>query len=105
MPDCYPTTKARRPGRARRRSASETAREISATIGPEFFESLVKNVGQSLGADCVYIGEFAGGKAEHVKTLAAHVKGEPRNAPIMSWRGASPLRSQPPIRGLAHAAS
>jgi hypothetical protein len=33
------------------------------------------------------------------------VKGEPRNAPIMSWRGASPLRSQPPIRGLAHAAS
>jgi hypothetical protein len=62
--------KARRPGRTRGRSASETAREISSTIGPEFFESLVKNVGPFLGADCVYIGEFAGGKAEQVKTLA-----------------------------------
>ncbi len=57
-----------------RRRLSEIAGQISATIGAEFFESLVRNTGRFLKADCVYIGEFVGGQTERVRTLAAFAK-------------------------------
>ena len=44
---------------------------ISATIGLQFFQSMAKHLAKALAADCVYIGEFAGGQSERVKTLAA----------------------------------
>ena len=60
--------------RVRGQNISEITREISATIGTEFFESLVRNIGRCLKADCVYIGEFVGGQTERVRTLAAFNK-------------------------------
>ena len=53
------------------RNLAELTRQISTTIGTEFFESLVRNIGRFLKADCVYIGEFVGGQTERVRTLAA----------------------------------
>ncbi len=60
---------------SRPRNISEITRQISATIGAEFFESLVRNIGQRLNADYVYIGEFVGGQAERVRKLAAFGEG------------------------------
>ena len=64
--------------RAADRSHSETDRRIlqianrvSATIGMEFFRSIVEHVAEVLPADWVYIGEFVGGQTERVKALAA----------------------------------
>ncbi len=47
--------------------------QVSAAIGTEFFQSLVKNLAQALDADCIYLGEFVGGQMERVRTLAAWV--------------------------------
>ena len=58
---------ARRPEKAARKSISEIACQVSATIGGEFFESLAVNLGESLSADCPYIGEFVGGQVECVR--------------------------------------
>jgi PAS domain S-box-containing protein len=66
-------TATRRPERARRKSISEIAGQVSATIGAEFFESLAKNLGESLSADCLYIGEFVGGQVERVRTVTAYM--------------------------------
>ena len=55
---------------SRRSNIGEIARQISATVGTEFFESLVRSIGQRLDADCVLIGEFVGGQAERIRTLA-----------------------------------
>jgi len=60
---------------SRRLNIAEITRQISATIGAEFFESLVRNIGHSLNADCVYIGEFVGGQVERVRKLASFGKG------------------------------
>jgi PAS domain S-box-containing protein len=57
-------------GGGRRTNIGEIARQISATVGAEFFESLVRSIGQRLDADCVLIGEFVGGQAERIRTLA-----------------------------------
>jgi|SRR5215471_12735962 len=51
------------------------ARQVSETIGNQFFSLLVKELGGVLGAQCVYIGEFVVGGSERVKTLAACVEG------------------------------
>jgi PAS domain S-box-containing protein len=59
----------------------QIASQVSAAIGEEFFESLVKNLAEGLGADCVYLGEFVGGQVERVRTLASFVKGEPNCNP------------------------
>ena len=47
------------------------SRQVSATIGTEFFRTLVKHLCEALDADCVYIGEFVGGQVERVRTLGA----------------------------------
>jgi hypothetical protein len=70
---------ARRLENARRKATTrQIIDRVSAAIGEEFFETLVKNLGEGLGADCLYVGEFAGGKAERIRTLAAFVSGARR---------------------------
>jgi two-component system cell cycle sensor histidine kinase/response regulator CckA len=64
------------PSTSGRRSVSQIASQVSATIGEEFFESLVTNLAEALSADCVYLGEFVGGQAERVRTLAAFANSE-----------------------------
>jgi hypothetical protein len=56
------------------------ASRVSESIGAEFFSMLVNELRQALDAECVYIGEFVGGKTERVETVAACVK-EGRNKP------------------------
>jgi signal transduction histidine kinase len=51
------------------------ARRVSETIGTEFFHTLVNQLTGVLGAECVYVGEFVGGRTERVRTLAACVEG------------------------------
>jgi two-component system cell cycle sensor histidine kinase/response regulator CckA len=70
-------TKSAQTERAADRSHLETdrrvlqiANRVSATIGIEFFHSMVEHLAEVLQADCVYIGEFLGGQTERVKTLA-----------------------------------
>jgi hypothetical protein len=58
------------------RDIRQAAREVSATIGIDFFQSMVRHLARTLEADCVYIGAFAGGQMEHVRVLAASVNGE-----------------------------
>jgi two-component system cell cycle sensor histidine kinase/response regulator CckA len=55
----------------------QVARQVSATIGLDFFQSMVQHLGHALAADCVFIGEFVGGQSERVKTLAACSDGQP----------------------------
>ena len=50
------------------------AKQVSETIGTEFFSTLVNQLREVLGAKCVYIGEFVGSKPERVRTLAAFVE-------------------------------
>jgi PAS domain S-box-containing protein len=59
------------------RKVLEIARNLSATIGAEFFGAIARHLARELGADCVYIGEFAGGHFERVRTLAAYADGKP----------------------------
>jgi two-component system cell cycle sensor histidine kinase/response regulator CckA len=54
-----------------RRKFVGVAREISATIGKVFFESLAEHLRSAIDADCVYVGEFTAGQVERVQTLAA----------------------------------
>ncbi len=71
-------TKSAQTERAADRSHLETdrrvlqiANRVSATIGVEFFHSIVEHLAEVLQADCVYIGEFLGGQTERVKMLAS----------------------------------
>ena len=59
------------------RTVLQVARQVSATIGLDFFQSMVQHLGRAVAADCVYIGEFLGGQSERVKTLAAFTDGQP----------------------------
>ena len=52
------------------RRVLQIANRVSATIGIEFYRSIVEHLAEVLHADCVYIGEFVGGQTERVKTLA-----------------------------------
>jgi len=53
------------------RDVWRTAEHVSATIGIEFFQSMVRHLAAALAVDCVYIGEFVAGQVERVKILAA----------------------------------
>jgi len=57
------------------RTVWQVSQHVSATIGAEFFESLVTNLAKTLNADCVYLGEFIGGQVERVRTLAVSPPG------------------------------
>jgi PAS domain S-box-containing protein len=51
------------------------ARQVSETIGSEFFTILVNRLAEVVNADCVYIAEFVGDKTERVRTLAIWPEG------------------------------
>ena len=53
-----------------KRSVLQIARQVSATIGNDFFRAMAKHLAQALAADCVFVGEFVGGQVERVKRLA-----------------------------------
>jgi hypothetical protein len=63
----------RRAGGGERRRFLQIASQISATIGTQFFRSMVRRLADALDADCLYIGEFVGGHEERVKILAAYM--------------------------------
>ena len=75
MSHTYQKTPKHRADYIGQRSIWQISSHVSATIGTEFFESLVTNLSKTLNADCVYLGEFIGGQAERVRTLAASPKG------------------------------
>ena len=77
--DAAPVPKLPHPA-VKHKSAAQIVEHVSSAIGREFFESLATHLGQSIGADCLYLGEFAGGKAERVKTLAGYVSGAQTSA-------------------------
>jgi hypothetical protein len=58
-------------------NARQVASHVLAAVGTEFCESLVKNLAEALDADCVYLGEFVGGKVERLRTLAVAIQGNP----------------------------
>ncbi len=64
---------------AESRGVLQIARRVSATIGAGFFGTMAEHLAQALAADCVWIGEFARGPAERVRTLAACLDGLPAN--------------------------
>ena len=68
-------THSARDHRRNSRKAFHIARQVSATIGSEFFSAMVKHLALALEADGVYVGEFTGGRVERLRTLAAWVDG------------------------------
>ena len=60
---------------AGRQGFLKLARQVSETIGTEFFSLLVNQLRGVLGADCVYIGEFK--ESGRVQTIATSRDGEP----------------------------
>jgi two-component system cell cycle sensor histidine kinase/response regulator CckA len=58
-----------------RRHFVKIAMQVSTKVGTDFFHILAKDLAQELAADSVYIGEFVGGPAERVRTLAVCVDG------------------------------
>jgi signal transduction histidine kinase len=52
----------------------KAARQVSESIGAEFFSMLVNELRATLDAECVYVGEFVGARSERVRTMAAAVK-------------------------------
>ena len=75
MSHTYQRTPKHRADYIGQKSIWQISSHVSATIGTEFFESLVTNLSKTLNADCVYLGEFVGGQAERIRTLAASPKG------------------------------
>ena len=59
-----------------RKRVLRITRKVSASLGNDFFESLVKHVADALGADCVYIGELIHGTVNRICTLAVYLNGE-----------------------------
>ncbi len=62
-------------------------RKVLESVGAEFFSLLVNELRQALDAECVYIGEFVGGKTERVETMAACVKEGRINLPEFPLAG------------------
>lgn len=59
-----------------RKRVMRVTREVSASLGDDFFQSLVKHVADALLADCVYIGELITGAVNRIHTLAVRLNGE-----------------------------
>src|SRR5215469_14968592 len=54
--------------------SSHSARDVSATIGADFFHSLVKHLANALSPYCIYIGEL-NKLSTHCRTLEVYVDG------------------------------
>jgi two-component system cell cycle sensor histidine kinase/response regulator CckA len=59
------------------RRALQIASRLSAAIGIQFFCCVAEQLAKALQADCVYLGEFLGGRTERVKTLGACLDRQP----------------------------
>src|SRR6266576_3259997 len=62
---------------ARRRRVLQLAKNLSATLGADYFRSVVKHLAQAFDADRVYLGELVGIPFDRIRTLAVFQKGEP----------------------------
>jgi two-component system, cell cycle sensor histidine kinase and response regulator CckA len=66
-----PRLNARAHGEAEeRRRVLQLARRLSATLGVDFFHSLVKNLSDVLNVDCAYLGELPGTANDRLRSLA-----------------------------------
>jgi PAS domain S-box-containing protein len=65
------------PRHAEDKRVLEIARHLSATIGSEFFAVMARHLMRELAADCIYLGEFVGGRVERIRPLAAYMDSEP----------------------------
>ena len=54
-----------------RRLVLGIAKELSATLGADFFQSIVKHLARTFQADCVYLGELTGIRSHRIRTLVA----------------------------------
>jgi two-component system, cell cycle sensor histidine kinase and response regulator CckA len=63
-----------RPEAGQRRRVLEMAKGLSATLGKDFFRSLVQHLAETLGADCAYVGELTGAHEDRMRTLAVYRK-------------------------------
>src|SRR5215475_933010 len=52
------------------RRVLQIARQLSATLGSDFFQSLVTHLANTFQADCVFLGELAGTPTDRIRTLA-----------------------------------
>jgi PAS domain S-box-containing protein len=68
----------------------QVARKVTATLGTDFFQAMVKHLAAALSADCLIIGEFVGGKEERCRTVAA-------------WMDHAPAEFSYPLAGSASA--
>ncbi len=57
-----------------RRRVLEMAKGLSATLGKDFFRSLVQHLARTLNADCAYVAELTGAKQDRLRTLAGYRK-------------------------------
>jgi PAS domain S-box-containing protein len=57
---------------ARRQRVAEVAKNLSATLGHDFLQSVVKSLASTFQADCVYIAELAGASPVRLSTLAVY---------------------------------
>jgi hypothetical protein len=60
---------------AERKRVRRITGKVSATLGNDFFQSLVKHMAAALGADCVYIGEIHR-TVNRIATLAVCLNGD-----------------------------
>ena len=55
---------------AQRRNVVQIARGLSATVGKDFFQSIVNHLAATFQADCAYLGELAGTPIDRIRTVA-----------------------------------
>ncbi|MEO8594938.1 MAG: ATP-binding protein [Candidatus Solibacter sp.] len=67
--DAPAQTKTRRAAEQRRR-VLQIAQELSATLGTDFFQSVVKHLASAFQADCAYLAELTGASMDRIRTLA-----------------------------------
>jgi PAS domain S-box-containing protein len=61
---------------AKERRILRLANELAATLGADYFQSVVRHLARTLEADCVYIGELASLPVERFHTVAVFRAGE-----------------------------
>ena len=74
-----------------KRNVLQIARRVSATIGSDFFQAIAKHLATALAADCVYVGEFAGGQWNGSR-LWRPSRATNRSASSTHWQTARPRR-------------
>src|SRR5262252_1261206 len=57
-----------------RKSLLRAAKGLSATLGTDFFHSIVKHLGTTLHVNCCLLGELAGASGDRIRTLAVYRK-------------------------------